>query len=30
MGVNQFTGLTQEEFEQVYLGAIPPMDIDQI
>jgi len=28
MGVNQFTGLTQEEFEQTYLGAVPPADAE--
>ena len=26
MGVNQFTALTQEEFEHIYLSAIPPSD----
>ena len=32
MGINQFTALTQEEFEQTYLGAIPPSDfsIDEV
>ena len=26
MSVNQFTALSQEEFEHIYLGAIPPVD----
>merc|ERR1712176_733492 len=29
-GINQFTGLTQEEFEQTYLGFIAPSDYQNI
>merc|ERR1712224_657851 len=29
-GINQFTGLTQEEFEQTYLGLIAPSDYQNI
>lgn len=25
-GINQFTAFTQEEFEHIFLGAVPPTD----
>lgn len=30
MGINQFTAMTQEEFEQSYLGLIPPTDYQNV